>query len=101
VGQGSNSSRKFLSKVVIFSDADIVSGKGPDYLLGLPERDHQEMCGVPFCVANDPVMQEWEPSSGFATNPNEPSECPSCPSLLSFHRTLSFYLSPELVCSGG
>jgi len=38
--------QEILVDVVVFRHADVVSGKGADRLLGLPECDHQEMCGI-------------------------------------------------------
>src|ERR1700677_4557613 len=38
--------QEILVEVVILPHADVVSSKGTDRLLGLPERDHQEMCGL-------------------------------------------------------
>jgi hypothetical protein len=35
-----------LVEIVVFRHADVVSSKGANRLLRLPERDHQEMCGI-------------------------------------------------------
>ena len=38
--------QEILVETVVFRRADVVSGKGADRFLGLPERDHQKMCGI-------------------------------------------------------
>jgi hypothetical protein len=38
--------QEVLVEVLVFRHADVISGEGADRLLGLPERDHQEMCGI-------------------------------------------------------
>jgi hypothetical protein len=43
--------QEVLVEVVVFRHADVVSGKGADRLLGLPERDHQKMRGIAFHAA--------------------------------------------------
>jgi hypothetical protein len=43
--------QEVLVEVVVFRHADVVFGKGTDRFLGLPRRDHQEMCGIALHAA--------------------------------------------------
>ena len=40
--------QEILVEILVFRHADIVSGKGADRILRLPECDLQEMCGIAF-----------------------------------------------------
>ena len=47
--QASNEELDPLVKYIV--DSDVVSGKGADRILRVPERDHQEMCGIALYAA--------------------------------------------------